>query len=136
MSGASKIEWTDATWNPVTGCVKVSSGCKNCYAERLWPRTEGARIKREGGAARPFTDVRVHHDRLDAPLRWRAAAPFVGIAGQPFWLWATWDAGQWGMLGLSIAYTLAWGRGVVGVLRDRAAVRVAAEIRRNRDGRG
>ena len=67
---------------------------------------------------------------------WRAAAPFVGVAGQPFWLWATWDAGQWGMLGLSIAYTLAWGRGVVGVLRDRAAVRVAAEIRRNRDGRG
>lgn len=71
MSGASKIEWTDATWNPVTGCTKVSAGCKNCYAERLWPRIEGARIKRAGGVARPFTDVRVHAERLDAPLRWR-----------------------------------------------------------------
>ena len=69
--GASKIEWTDATWNPVTGCSKVNSGCKNCYAERLWPRTEGARIKHEGGSARPFTDVRIHPERLDAPLRWR-----------------------------------------------------------------
>lgn len=34
----SKIEWTDETWNPVTGCTKVSQGCKHCYAERIWPR--------------------------------------------------------------------------------------------------
>ncbi len=34
----SKIEWTDETWNPTTGCAKVSAGCKNCYAEREWPR--------------------------------------------------------------------------------------------------
>ena len=67
----TKIEWTDATWSPTTGCTKVSAGCKHCYAERLWPKVEGARIKREGGAARPFTDVRIHPERLDAPLHWR-----------------------------------------------------------------
>ena len=42
----TKIEWTDATWNPVTGCTKISAGCNNCYAERLWPKVEGARVKR------------------------------------------------------------------------------------------
>ena len=35
MAANSHIEWTEATWNPVTGCTKVSAGCKNCYAERL-----------------------------------------------------------------------------------------------------
>lgn len=35
MPGASRIEWTDATWNPVTGCTKISPGCKNCYAHRM-----------------------------------------------------------------------------------------------------
>lgn len=57
------IEWTDVTWNPTSGCSKVSSGCKNCYAERLWPRVYGK--------DRPFTDVQLHPDRLAAPLRWR-----------------------------------------------------------------
>ncbi len=56
----SKIEWTDTTWNPVTGCTKVSQGCKNCYAERVFPRPYPGRA---------FTDVRTHPDRLDAPLR-------------------------------------------------------------------
>jgi protein gp37 len=41
MSGYSTIEWTDATWNPVTGCTKVSEGCANCYAERLAKRFRG-----------------------------------------------------------------------------------------------
>ncbi len=68
---STKIEWTDETWNPVTGCTKVSQGCKHCYAERLWPKVEGARVKRGGGAVRPFTDVRVHADRLNAPQHWR-----------------------------------------------------------------
>jgi protein gp37 len=67
---STKIEWTDETWNPVTGCSKVSQGCKNCYAERLWPKVEGARVKREGGAPRPFTHVSVVPDRLTAPLHW------------------------------------------------------------------
>ena len=38
MAANSKIEWTDATWNPVTGCTKVSEGCRNCYAERFSKR--------------------------------------------------------------------------------------------------
>jgi protein gp37 len=67
----TKIEWTDETWNPVTGCTKVSQGCKNCYAERLWPKVEGARVKRDGGQPRPFTTVSMHPDRLEAPLHWR-----------------------------------------------------------------
>jgi len=62
MGDKSGIQWTDATWNPVTGCSKVSAGCKFCYAEKLWPR-----VYRD----RPFTDVRLHPERLDQPLRWR-----------------------------------------------------------------
>jgi protein gp37 len=68
----TRIEWTDETWNPVTGCTKVSAGCQHCYAERLWPKVEGAQAAREGRAPqRSFTDVRVHFDRFDAPLHWR-----------------------------------------------------------------
>ena len=40
MAELSKIEWTDSTWNPVTGCSKVSAGCKHCYAERLAGRLQ------------------------------------------------------------------------------------------------
>lgn len=58
----TKIEWTDRVWNPVTGCTKVSAGCKNCYAEGVAHRFWGDR---------KFTDVRTHADRLDEPLRWR-----------------------------------------------------------------
>jgi protein gp37 len=68
---STKIEWTDETWNPTTGCTKVSQGCKHCYAERLWPKVEGARVAREGGAPRPFEEVRIHRDRVDKPLHWR-----------------------------------------------------------------
>lgn len=58
----STIEWTDETWNPVTGCTKVSQGCKHCYAETIAKRFWGER---------DFTEVRMHSDRLDKPLRWR-----------------------------------------------------------------
>ena len=68
MSTKSKIEWTDATWNPVTGCGKVSQGCKNCYAEREWPRLTKLV---PAYAGRDFTDVRTHPDRLDQPLHWK-----------------------------------------------------------------
>jgi protein gp37 len=57
------IEWTDETWNPVTGCDKVSPGCDNCYAETLtkrWPLTFPNGFK-----------VTLHPDRLDQPLHWR-----------------------------------------------------------------
>ena len=63
----SAIEWTDETWNPVTGCTKVSSGCKHCYAEREWPRMTKLV---PAYAGRDFTDVRTHGDRLDKPIRW------------------------------------------------------------------
>ena len=58
----TKIEWTEATWNVVTGCTKVSPGCDNCYAERITERFNG-----KGS----FAEVKLHHDRLEAPLRWR-----------------------------------------------------------------
>lgn len=64
----SRIEWTDVTWNPMTGCTKVSQGCKHCYAERQWPRL--AKMI-PAYAGREFSDVRCHPDRLDQPLHWK-----------------------------------------------------------------
>jgi protein gp37 len=68
MSDHSGIEWTDATWNPVTGCTKISPGCKNCYAERL-----ARRLKAMGNPRyrRAFL-VTLQPDLLQLPLRWRA----------------------------------------------------------------
>ena len=57
--GKSKIDWCDYVWNPVTGCSKVSEGCRNCYAERLAKRFWGER---------KFTDVICHEDRLEYPF--------------------------------------------------------------------
>lgn len=98
MGDKTGIAWTDATWNPVTGCSKVSAGCKHCYAERVFPRAyHGQTVDRtctlcggDGGdvddsteacdecrgtgmerRARRFTDVQCHPERLDQPLRWR-----------------------------------------------------------------
>lgn len=58
----SKIEWTDRTWNPVTGCTKVSQGCKHCYAERIYERFHG-----KGS----FKNVISHDERLQQPLKWK-----------------------------------------------------------------
>lgn len=69
MSDHTGIQWTSATWNPVTGCSKVSQGCKNCYALRDWPRL--AKNPRSPYYGRAFTDVRCHPERLDQPMRWR-----------------------------------------------------------------
>jgi protein gp37 len=67
MAEHSHIEWTEATWNPVTGCSKVSSGCKHCYAERLAVRLQAmGRIRYRDGFA-----VRLHPAVLDLPKRWR-----------------------------------------------------------------
>jgi len=67
MSDQTGIEWTDATWNPVTGCTKVSPGCKNCYAERLAFRLRAMRNPRyENGFA-----LTLQPDQLTLPLRWR-----------------------------------------------------------------
>lgn len=67
MSGKSRIEWTDETWNPVTGCTKVSPGCKYCYAER-----SATRMRSRFGYPEdePFR-VTLHPDRLEQPLHWR-----------------------------------------------------------------
>lgn len=61
---ASKIEWTEQTWNPVTGCTKVSPGCKHCYAERMALRLQAMAAP---GYARGF-DLTLHADRLGQPL--------------------------------------------------------------------
>ncbi len=68
MADQSKIEWTDATWNPVTGCRRLSSGCVNCYAERMAVRL---RAMGKPKYARGF-DVVVHPECLDQPRRWRS----------------------------------------------------------------
>jgi len=67
MSIASSIEWTQSTWNPVTGCTKISAGCAHCYAERM------ARRLRAMGQANYVNGFRVtiHEHALDLPLRWR-----------------------------------------------------------------
>lgn len=67
MARASAIEWTEATWNPVTGCTKVSQGCKHCYAERLAHRLEAMGNPRYANGFH----VTLHPDLLDLPLRWR-----------------------------------------------------------------
>lgn len=67
MGNESDIEWTDATWNPVTGCTKISPGCKHCYAERMARRLQamGQARYRDGFA------LKVHEDLIDLPLHWR-----------------------------------------------------------------
>lgn len=69
MSDKTGISWTDATWNPVTGCSKVSEGCRNCYAEREWPRM--AANSQSVYFGRDFSDVQLHKERLDIPIRWK-----------------------------------------------------------------
>jgi protein gp37 len=79
MGDKTKIEWTDATWNPVTGCTKVSQGCKNCYAERVFNRAYWnkpvlfAGSEKGGPIYRPreFADVQCHPERLEQPLHWK-----------------------------------------------------------------
>jgi protein gp37 len=65
----TKIEWSDEVWNPVTGCTKVSAGCKNCYAERIAKRFWRDGIT--GDNYRPFSEVRCHSERLEQPLLWK-----------------------------------------------------------------
>jgi protein gp37 len=67
MADKSSIEWTDATWNPVTGCTKISPGCDFCYAERLSERFRGT-------PGHPFEngfDLTLRPERLQQPLHWR-----------------------------------------------------------------
>lgn len=73
--GDTHIAWTNKTWNPITGCTKVSQGCKHCYAETIANRMWATQYKPNAdGTARRFTDVRLHPDRLEMPLHWRKPA--------------------------------------------------------------
>lgn len=67
MADRSKIEWTDTTWNPVTGCTKVSPGCDNCYAETFAERWRGT----DGHYFEQGFDVQLRPGKLTEPLRWR-----------------------------------------------------------------
>jgi len=81
MAQNSKIEWTESTWNPVTGCTKISDGCKNCYAERM-----ALRLKAAGSPnyANGF-HVTLHEHALEIPLCWkRPRAIFVNSMSDLF----------------------------------------------------
>ena len=67
MGNRSKIEWTDATWNPVRGCTKVSPGCKHCYAEVFAERFRGV----PGHPYEQGFDLRLVPEKLSEPLRWK-----------------------------------------------------------------
>lgn len=69
MSATSKIEWTDATWNVVTGCEKVSPGCDHCYAETFAERWRGT----PGHHFESGFDITLRPERMTIPLRWRKA---------------------------------------------------------------
>jgi len=95
LADKSAIQWTEATWNPVTGCTKVSPGCANCYIERT-PAFRMAHRRFERGSI----PVLLHADRLDQPLRWkRPRLVFVNSLSDLFhedvpdgfiaWVWLT-----------------------------------------------
>ncbi len=67
MAQKSDIEWTNATWNTVTGCTKISSGCDNCYAERFSERFRGV----EGHPFQNRFDLTLRVDRVEQPLGWK-----------------------------------------------------------------
>ena len=66
MGELTSIEWTDSTWNPVTGCHKISPGCKNCYAARMAPRLQAMGNPRYTNGF----EVTLHHDLIDLPNNW------------------------------------------------------------------
>lgn len=75
------MEWTEATWNPVTGCTKISKGCLNCYAERMARRLAG----RYGYDKEDPFKVTLHRNRIDQPLKWRKPTSiFVCSMGDMF----------------------------------------------------
>ena len=67
MGSGSSIEWTNATWNPVTGCTKISPGCKHCYAERMAKRLQAMG---QANYANGF-ELTLQKHMLEVPLRWR-----------------------------------------------------------------
>lgn len=79
MAGLSDIEWTDATWNPVSGCTIISPGCTNCYAMRMAARLQAmnhpayrAVTRKSGGRPKWTGRLHLNEAALDIPLKWRA----------------------------------------------------------------
>lgn len=67
MATNSHIEWTEMTWNPVTGCTKISQGCKHCYAERMAKRLKAMGQERYRNGFK----VTLHEDLIELPLKWK-----------------------------------------------------------------
>lgn len=67
MPTKSNIEWTEMTWNPVTGCIKISQGCKHCYAERMARRLHAMGSPRYPDGFKPT----LHEDLVDVPRKWK-----------------------------------------------------------------
>lgn len=67
MATISSIEWTEMTWNPVTGCRKISAGCKHCYAERMANRLQAMGAARYANAFEPT----LHEDLVELPKKWK-----------------------------------------------------------------
>lgn len=87
MGDHTKIEWTDATWNPVTGCALASEGCRHCYAARLaatrmknHPSRAGLARMNAAGEAKFTGEVRFNDEWLDQPLRWRKPRMVFAVA--------------------------------------------------------
>lgn len=64
----SSIEWTELTWNPVTGCTKISAGCKYCYAEVMSRRLQAMKVDKYKDG---FKKVKIHEEALDIPYTWK-----------------------------------------------------------------
>lgn len=67
MAQGSSIEWTNSTWNPVTGCTKISAGCKHCYAERMAKRLKAMGTRQYATGFK----LALHEEMLELPLRWK-----------------------------------------------------------------
>ncbi len=67
MSARSAIEWTESTWNPLTGCAKISPGCRHCYAEKMALRLQGMKHPNYVNGFK----LSLHENVLDAPLSWK-----------------------------------------------------------------
>src|ERR1700730_14035757 len=67
MAANSSIEWTESTWNPLTGCTKISPGCKHCYAERMALRLQSMGQHNYANGFR----LKLHEDALELPLHWK-----------------------------------------------------------------
>ncbi|MEN8153569.1 MAG: phage Gp37/Gp68 family protein [Acidobacteriota bacterium] len=67
MGQRSKIEWTEATWNPVSGCTKISEGCRNCYAEKMSLRLKSIGVKKY----KDGFSLAIHPETLNDPLEWK-----------------------------------------------------------------